>query len=129
MNQVLPDKFLSRMSASDRKSLGKAGKTSPECRADAMNRSERELQREIAEYLRMRGIEFINPPMNRRSTLPVGWPDFTFAHNGVPVAVEVKVWGETPRQDQKARHEAMRGNGWRVYVVSSLLDLREVLAE
>jgi len=97
-----------------------------ERRDKARTRSEREAQKEISQFLRISGIEFICPPMNRASALPEGWPDFTFARNGRPIALEVKVWRQKPRPEQSARHEAMRRNGWTVHVVSGACEVKEI---
>lgn len=88
-----------------------------------MKKDEKSAQKDIANYLRMRGIEFICPPMNRKSILPEGWPDFTLAFEGKPMAFEVKVWGGKPRPEQLTRHDKMRQNGWAVYVVNSVADV------
>ena len=91
-----------------------------EQREKAMERSEKEAQKEISQLLSVKGIEFLCPPMHKRSGLPIGWPDLTFAYmpkgsvQAIPVALEVKVWGQKPRPEQSARHEAMRRNGWLV---------------
>jgi len=130
---VLPEKILRCMSAEDRaehaKAVGhpNAGKTSAELREAAIRKDEKSAQKDIANYLRLRGIEFINPPMNRKSILPEGWPDFTFVFDGMPMALEVKVWGAKPRPEQVTRHEKMRGNGWQVYVVNSVADVVAIL--
>lgn len=132
MGVILPNHLLERMSAQDREEISRAaghpnaGLTANEARDKAMQRSEKEAQREISQFLRISGIEFICPPMNKRSILPEGWPDATFARNGVPIALEVKVWGQKPRPEQNARHDAMRRNGWRVYVVSGAADVKDI---
>ncbi len=126
---VLPENILRCMSAEDRATHAKAvghpnaGKTSEELREAAIKKDERTAQKEIANYLRLRGLQFINPPMNKKSTLPEGWPDFTLAFRGHPMAFEVKVWGQKPRPEQIERHEKMREDGWVVHVVNSVADV------
>lgn len=130
---ILPENILNKMSRKDRDEISRAagsrnaGRTAEECRDAALSRCEKTAQKEIAAYLRQRGIEFINPPMRKKSVIPVGWPDFTLAFEGVPLAFEVKVWGQLPRKEQLDRHRAMRANGWVVYVVSSVMDVSEIL--
>lgn len=132
-SEVLPDNILRCMSPEDRASHAKAvghpnaGKTAEEIRQDAMKKDERTAQKEIAEYLRMRGLQFINPPMNRKSSLPEGWPDFTLAFRGNALAFEVKVWGAKPRPEQVNRHDKMRDDGWLVYVVNGVADVVAIL--
>jgi hypothetical protein len=97
-----------------------------EAREKARTKSEREAQKEIGQFLQISGIEFICPPMNRASALPEGWPDFTFARKGQPMALEVKVGGEQPKPHQGARHEAMRRNGWKVHVVHGAGEVKDI---
>ncbi len=132
MGVILPDNILSKLSPQDRAEISKAaghpsaGMTANEAREKAMQRSEKEAQHEISQFLRISGIEFICPPMNRKSALPEGWVDFTFARKGTPIGLEIKVWGQKPRPEQNARHEAMRRNGWRVWVVSGAADVKDI---
>ena len=114
---IIPEHILAKMSPRDREEISRAagsanaGRTASECEEIQINRREKEAQKEISQFLRISGIEFICPPMNRRSALPEGWPDMTFARNGVAIALEVKTNGNTARKSQKARHEAMKANG------------------
>ena len=130
---LLPSHFLDKMSPADRKAYAQsighpaAGWTASETREKAKTRAERDLQKQVGSYLRMLGVEFINPAMNKRSPLPVGWPDFTFAYKGLPVAMECKVAGEKPRPEQNERMDAMRRNGWLVFVVHELADAQNAL--
>ena len=130
---VLPENILRCMSAEDRATHAKlvghpnAGKTSDELRQSAINKDEKAAQKEIANYLRMKGIEFINPAMNKKSPLPEGWPDFTLALPKHPIGLEVKVWGQKPRPEQEARHQKMRNNGWNVFVVSGVAEVVDIL--
>lgn len=121
------------MSLKDREQVAKsaghpnAGMTADECREKNMKRDERTAQREIANYLRLKNIEFINPPMNRKSTLPVGWPDFTFAVERQAVGLEVKVWGQKLRPEQVDRHRKLAENGWVLQVVSGVAEVSELV--
>lgn len=96
------------------------------------HRAEGTLQRGIIAYLtqhRKKGTVagVINPPMNRRSTLPSGWPDITFAYRGKPVALEVKLPGKNAEPHQIQCHERLRTDGWLVMIVHSVADVGEVL--
>jgi hypothetical protein len=129
---VLPQNIVDRMDADDReiyaRAAGKAsaGWTSTETREKAKQRDEKALQKQIADFLRINRVEFVCPPMNKRSSLPVGWPDFTLCYQGTPLAFECKAWGERPRPEQNQRIQAMRDNGWVVLVVHQLQDVQEV---
>jgi hypothetical protein len=113
------------------RSIGKPsmGWTSTKAREHAIRQSEKDLQKQIAGYLQMKGVQFINPPMHRRSSLPEGWPDFTFAAEGKPCAVECKVWNEKPRQEQDRRLQQLAENGWIVSVCRSLQEFIEFFRE
>lgn len=124
---VLPENILRRMSPEDRKTLGKAGQTAAEAGAVADKRAERILQREIAQYLNLRGIAYGWARTDKRSTYTESWPDFTCAVNGTPVAFEVKNATGKPTAEQEKCHEAMRGNGWQVFVVRSLAEVKAVV--
>lgn len=135
MSPVLPQHIVERMSPEDRgtyaKSLGAPalGLTKNEARDAARSRCEKELQRDVGRYLNMLEIEYICPPMHRRSVLPEGWPDFTLCYKGFPVALECKAWGEKPRPEQSRRMEAMRANGWLCHVVYSVADVQDQLRQ
>lgn len=132
---VIPDHLARLMSPEDRKSFGKGGMTANEARDVQMARDEKEAQQAIRKYLGCHDIEFICPPMNKRSSLPVGWPDVSFAYLpkgrdcGVPLALEVKVWGRKPRPEQSAMHARLRANGWRVEVISGVADVQRIFRE
>jgi hypothetical protein len=104
-----------------------AGRTAAECDQASADRAEKIAQREIAQYLNMLGIPHINPPMNKRSQLPLGWPDFTFAAQGVPFAVEVKVRGRQPRPEQATMLGKLASAGWRTAVISGAADLKDFM--
>ena len=95
-------------------------------------KAERDLQARIYAYLTqhrqagtVRGV--INPPMHKRSQLPTGWPDFTFAYRGKAVALEAKLPGNKAEPHQAERHEQMRADGWFVMVVHSVDEAAAVL--
>lgn len=125
----LPSHVLALMTPQDRKPLGKAGMTSDEARDKQIEKDEATCQGEIAQYLRLHSIQFIRPDMRKKSPLPEGWPDFTFAYKGVPLALEVKVWGEKPRATQVAMHDALKKDGWRVEVINGVPDVQRIMRE
>src|SRR5258706_12228832 len=89
-SKVLPESFLCRMEKADRAPMGQVGMTRPEIDAKVAAKREKEIQESIAQYLRMREIPFHRARMDRKTTGPVGWPDFTFCYCGRFVALEVK---------------------------------------
>jgi hypothetical protein len=134
---TLPDNILRRMEPSARKSLGKSGRTSEEIDAKKSLELEKEIHRQIDQWLRSKNIVFQHERMDGKTRGTVGWPDFTFVwfrepalevkHLYVPIGCEVKRQGEKPTDDQAKIHDHMRRNGWTVLVVHSLQELIEEL--
>lgn len=89
--------------------------------------AEKELQNLICQYLNQRDIFYNWQPMNRRSQLRPGTPDFTFAYNGLPVAIEVKTETGQLSADQIRAMEKMKANRWRYYIVHSVTEVRQIL--
>lgn len=121
---LLPDNILRAMNKKDRKSLGRVGRTMEEVFTSVKAKNERELQTQIAALLRMKDIAFCQPRTDKRSTMTIGWPDFTFALEGVPIAFECKSLHGVVSEAQEKCHEKMRMNGWRVFIIN---DLSQVL--
>lgn len=103
--------------------------TPEEARTKAVNRDEAKAQSEIAGYLRLHDIQYIKPSMLKKSTLPSGWPDFTLAYRGTPLALEVKVWGIKAEPHQIVMHTKLRKDGWRVEVISGVPDVQQIFRE
>lgn len=85
--RTLSDHVLKLMDPADRKKLGL--KTMDEINQMAEAKTERELHKQVANLLRLRGIEFFDSRMDKRTSRPVGEPDFVFA-----------VWIEATRADK-----------------------------
>lgn len=81
---------------------------------------ESQLQKQIADILRIKGIAFCKARFDKRSNITAGWPDLTFAIKGVPVAFEVKVDKNKMTKDQMDCHTNMEKNGWQVYCIRSI---------
>jgi hypothetical protein len=107
------------MNPDDRKSLGKAGRTAEECYRANVIRLERDLHKQICNDLTRREIVFYHSRTDRKSTIGVGLPDFAFALNGCPLAIEVKLPGEKLTPQQETVCDLMRQNGWHVHTVHS----------
>jgi hypothetical protein len=132
--RVIPQWIVDLMIPEDREryalSLGKPsmGWTSAQAVAKSVLKREKEIQRDIANFLKQEKKLFINPPMNKRSTLPSGWPDFTFSVNGRFVGVEVKIPGAVPDPHQLECHKELRLDGNLVFVVTSLEQFRAIFS-
>ncbi len=67
--------------------------------------------------------------MDRATSNNKGCPDFLFAINGRAVALEAKLPGKQPTEDQRRVMAGLAADGWRVAVVRSLDEARSVVAE
>ena len=128
--KTLPDAILRRISPADRTSAGLPPPLS-EFVATAKVKSdlkrEKELQNQIENFLRLRGITFIRSAMHRKTSNTVGCPDFLFAVVGRAVALECKLPGQKPTEDQERVMAGMIRDGWHVAVVNSLDEARSVV--
>jgi hypothetical protein len=89
--------------------------------------SERKVHDQIANWLRLNQTWFHHSRMDRKTTSECGTPDFIFAWRGQPVAVEVKVAGNTLSEDQVRVKNEMALSLWNHRVVSSLPEMIEYL--
>lgn len=123
----LPDNILRLMRPEDRAALGKAGVTTAEATEKCKAGMEKQLQNEIRNYLRLRDIWFDWDATHARRRGTRGAPDFMFAIMGVPCAVEAKTEKGRVSAEQEKAHEAMRANGWRVIIATSIMDVKALL--
>lgn len=123
--KALPQRIIDLMEKPERKDLGV--KTSGEIAEKIEAENERELQNQCANLLRLRSIWFFQSRMDRRTTNPVGTPDFLFAIHGVPIAVECKTDSGKLRDEQEDTMSHMTQNGWRCVVIRSVQEMKVVL--
>lgn len=107
------------MSPTDRALIGRPALTRPERQEKAGIAQERDLHKLIWNELLRREIFAIHSRMDKRTTNAVGTPDFCMAINGRPVAMEVKLPGNTLSDDQEKVRSRMIRNGWLYFVVFS----------
>lgn len=127
MNRVLPDNILRHMSAADRKPLGKAGQTMAELEAKATATAEKELTRDIRDYLGHRGVTPLIPKFGKATGILPGWPDVTFAYRGIPVLWELKIGKNKLQQVQEALIPLLVANGWHHAVIRSIQEAKAFL--
>ena len=87
--------------------------------------SEKELQRQISQLLRLKGIWFSWSRTDKATRGVVGTPDFLFAIKSQPVAFECKVGNGKLSDDQERVKLQMEQNGWYYFVVRSTADAFE----
>lgn len=115
---ALSDRFLKLMKPEDRARMGVM--TGEEAMQAFQARSEKELQKQIADLLRLRGIAFHCARMDKKTSGSVGWPDFTMAVMGTPIAWEVKFDGGRLSSEQERTRDKMLSNGWQWRLITNL---------
>jgi hypothetical protein len=90
-------------------------------------KSERQLQGQLVNLLRLRGIEPLWHRTDKRSAATVGWPDITASIKGTPVLWEVKLDGAKLSEEQQALRPRLIENGWDYYVVTSVDEALQIL--
>lgn len=124
---ILPESWLRCMTPEDRKALGQM--TAAEALEVFKARNERQLQSQIVQDLRRRGIEVCWHRMDKKSAATVGWPDLTFAIRGEAIAWEVKYEKGQLSDEQQAMADKLQGypNNWTYKVIRSFQEyLREI---
>jgi hypothetical protein len=114
---MLPANITRCMSEADQRAVSSSGKSAAETRAAAVAKDERELQKQLANYLRLLGLWFTQSRMDRRTSNTVGTPDFVFPYRGAAVYWEVKCpWSRALRPEQAKAREAIlkQGGEWRL---------------
>jgi hypothetical protein len=120
--------IINRMAPADRAALGK--KTSAEMRAAAAVKDERELQRQLANYLRLLGVWHVQSRMDKRTSNTVGAPDFIFAYRGAAVFWECKCpWSRALRPEQAKAREAILAQGGEWRLITTLAEAQAHLRE
>lgn len=82
--------------------------------------NEKQLQEQIANWLRLHDTWFTRNRMDRKTTNSVGTPDFLCAIKGIPVAIECKMVGNPLSPEQEQVRLQMQANGWQYWTVYRL---------
>ena len=128
-SQNLPENFRNKLCPEDKNALGVAGLCMEELMLRYECKSEKALQRQISQYLRLHEIPFRQSRMDRKTTTKRGVEDFSIClpPSGRYLAVEVKMPGKDPTPEQAAELEAIRAAGGIAVVIHSLAELKTVL--
>jgi hypothetical protein len=125
-SKTLPPNILEKMPKADRPK-GVAGMTTPEIDAKNALKLERQIQSEIAQWLNLHEIYFIQAPFGKKSCLPTGHPDFTIFKSNMTFAIEVKRPGLWPDDDQKKAILRLLDEGVYTGTAHSLQEVIELL--
>jgi len=91
------------------------------------SQDERALQRLCEQELTFRGIIYLH--LSFRAREKVGWPDLTFALQGIPYVVELKTASGSLTKDQTHILADLKANGWRTHVIRSYEAFTTLLSE
>lgn len=125
-SSIIPDHILRRMNPEDRPN-GVEGMTREQAENKCHFTLEKELQQQIANYLKLRGIWFERKAMNKRSTGTPGCPDFLLAINGTAIAFECKINNRHLDDDQVIAQKLMKQNGWAFYTIRSFGEVVDIV--
>lgn len=122
----IPENVLSKMDPKDRAKLGVMSLT--EANEKQIIRDEKDLQSRIVNLIRLRGWEYVNPPMHVRSRMPKGYPDFTiFCPNGKTIFFECKVENKKLEPEQIEWEVKLKALGFDHYVVRDVATAKSIL--
>jgi hypothetical protein len=118
---AFPESFLSKMAPEDRLAIGQP--TMAEAEAQYQRRQERELKRDVLNWLNLQGAWVFTQPMNKRTRGKRGVPDIIGCCRGRFVAIELKMAGGRLEPAQTAECERIREAGGIVIVAYCLRDV------
>jgi VRR-NUC domain len=116
---TLPDHFLEKLFPEERKRLGKAGMTAAEAQEKYQARVEKEMRLHFSNWLMLRAIPFVTARHDKKSTIMVGWPDYTVLWDNRVLCVEFKMAGQKPRPEQQKVIEFLLRSGVKTVVCTS----------
>lgn len=107
---ILPDAFLRCLDPAERKKLGTGQLSAEEALSKSQAKNERQLQVQIVNLLRLKGIEPLWHRTDKRSAATIGWPDITFSVRGWRTISE----GEDGESSYITRTPFISGCAWEV---------------
>lgn len=78
------------------------------------------IQDAFCAYLRKRDVPFVQARRDKKSTIQVGWPDFTVFLPSHVLLIEMKTDKGVVSPEQKQCHEHLARNGYRVWLCTSV---------
>jgi len=127
----LPNNILRRIAPGDRQPLGKAGQTMDEANVKHDLKCERELQKQVYNFLLLKESEgklwfaYQNP--TKRATGRIGTPDFVVCYQGHFVAFECKFGAGVCTDEQLHAIRKINDAGGTAVVVRDLDEVRDWL--
>ena len=124
---ILPANILTKMSAEDRRKLGKAGMTPGECKEFWESGQEKALQKVIADWLNLNSIYFETDQFGKRTRGNPGRPDFRICYRGKWIGIECKAEKGKLSPEQEKTIAKIRKSGGVVIVAFGLPTVIEEL--
>ena len=127
---ILPENILKCMSAADRKSLGKAGKTAAEAIEQYEYNTEKALQDAVETWCNSQpDVDCRRCRMDKKATTRPGTPDFFCSVAQLALYIECKLPSGQLSAVQEREIAHIRSRQGRVIVVTSLKEVQEVVRE
>ncbi len=125
----LPEHVRKLLPKESKADLGKQALTMPEIDAKAAVQAEKELHRQLEQWLRLREIPFGTSRMDRKSSFTVGWPDYTLCIKGYAVFLELKTGSNDLDPEQVVIKDALERAGAIYGVCRSLAQCIEFICD
>lgn len=117
---ILRNETLKRIAPAERAKMGKAGLLASECHDIAVAKCERELQGQLVNLLKLKGVNFPMPQkFGVKTTVPKGTPDILFTYRGISCAWEVKMPTGKLSPDQVDAIKDLTADGCQCVVIRS----------
>jgi hypothetical protein len=118
--EQLSDQQWKLVAPAQRKRYGKTARTFAEIDAATERKNERADHDQFINYCNLKGISYIHANPTRKSTIRVGWPDFSLFFCGRVAFIEFKGLGRQLTHEQDAIRRELEANGFFYFVAHSL---------
>lgn len=122
---VLPESLLSKISEKDRKSMGCAGMTASEAQEKFEYAQEKELQRDIRNFLMHSKCYFHQSPFAKKAQGKIGRADFLVCYRGRWISIEAKSMTGKQRPEQIKDQVEVESAGGEYLLARSIRDVQE----
>jgi hypothetical protein len=126
--RVRPSNILRWMRKQDAARYGNGGLPPEEAIKKSTYRTEIEEHKMFLDWCKLNGIPRVYSRLDRRSTIDVGWPDFSVFHGGLTIFFDFKVTTKLSR-DQEITIGVLREVGFEVFLVNTAAEAISIARE
>ena len=127
---ILPENILAKIAPADLAELqgqshggpNKCYMTRKQCEEGYVKKAERKIHSEFAKWLTFNQLCYVHANPTRKSSILIGWPDFTIVHQGRVLFCEFKVDGGRLSDQQKQVIGELSADGCQVYICTAELE-------